>query len=359
MLKPFLRKLVAGEGLTRREAARAMELIVDGAADAAQIAGFAVALRMKGETASEIAGCAIALRNRGERIAPGRPAAARLVDTCGTGGDALSTINVSTLSAFVAAGAGLPIAKHGNRSVSSRCGSADLLEALGVPIDLPPERVQACLERTGLAFLFAPRFHPALRHAAGARRSLGMRTIFNLLGPLCNPAGARRQLMGVYDRSRLRTMALVLRELGARRAMVVHGGDGMDELTVTGPTAVVELKEGRIRDLTLRPEDVGLRRWRLSALKGGAPEENASRALAVLEGGRGAARDIVIYNAGAALLIGEVASTLKEGVAAATESIDRGDARAKFEEFRAFCITAAAADGSVGSVGPVRAEPHG
>jgi anthranilate phosphoribosyltransferase len=349
MLKPFLRKITAGSDLTRRESASAMEVIMAGAADDAQIAAFAVALRMKGETAEEIAGCALALRRRAGRIVPGRTAAARLVDTCGTGGDALGTINVSTLSAVVAAGAGLSVAKHGNRAVSSRCGSADLLEALGVPIDLPAESVKSCLDHTGLAFLFAPRFHPALRHAAAARRSLGMRTLFNLLGPLCNPAGARRHLMGVYDPTRLRTMAEVLRALGGKRAMLLHGSDGMDELTVTGPTTVVELKDGRIRAFTLRPEDVGLKRWRLAALQGGSPEDNASRALGVLEGGGGAGRDIAIFNAGAALLIGEAARSLKEGVAMARESIDTGRARDKFEEFRAFCLQAA-----TGTPGPGR-----
>ena len=342
MLKPFLRKLTAGSNLTRREASEAMEIIMEGAADDAQISAFAVALRMKGETAEEITGCALALRKRAGSISPERAAGARLVDTCGTGGDSLGTINVSTLAAFVAAGAGLPIAKHGNRSVSSRCGSADLLESLGIPVDLPAERVKGCLDRTGLAFLFAPRFHPALRHAAGARRSLGMRTIFNLLGPLCNPAGARRQLIGVYDPSRLRIMAEVLRTLGARRAMVVRGDDGMDELTVTGPTTVFELKEGRIRRHDLTPEQVGLKRWRLAALRGGAPEENASRALAILEGGRGAGREIAIYNAGAALLVGGAARTLRQGVDMARESIDRGLARAKLEEVRSFCVEAAA-----------------
>jgi len=316
---------------------------MEGVVDDAQIAAFVMALRMKGETPDEIAGCALALRSRGQTIAPAARQARSLVDTCGTGGDALGTINVSTLSALVAAGAGLPVAKHGNRSVSSLCGSADLLEALGLPIDLPPDDVKACLDRTGLAFLYAPRFHPALRHAAAARRSLGMRTIFNLLGPLSNPAGARRQLLGVYDASRLRAMASVLRMLGARRALLVHGHDGMDELTVTGPTAVVELKDGTIRSKTWTPEMAGLRRWRLAALQGGDPERNAVAALSVLEGGPGAARDVTLLNAGAALLVGGAASTLKEGVALARESIDSGRARAKLEEVRVFCVTAQSA----------------
>ncbi len=340
MLKPFLRRITAGADLTRREAASAMDLIMEGQVDDCQIAAFAVGLGMKGETPEEIAGCATALVRRAERVTPSRRTAARLVDTCGTGGDSLGTINVSTLAAIVAAAAGLPVAKHGNRSVSSRCGSADLLEALGVPIELGPRQVERCLETTGLAFLYAPRFHPALRHAARARRALGVRTIFNLLGPLCNPAGARRQVMGVFDRARLRTMAEVLRYLGARRAMIVHGHDGMDELTVTGPTAVAELKEGRIGMRSLTPEAAGLRRWKPRALRGGDPRGNAEVALAVLEGKRGAARDITLFNAGAALLVGGSAATLKAAVALAAESIDSGAARAKLDELRDFCRAA-------------------
>ena len=345
MLTPFLKALAERRDLTRKEATEAMSLIMDGAADDAQIAAFAMGLRVKGETPDEITGCAQALRRRAERIPGGRRTAGRLVDTCGTGGDELGTINVSTISAFVAAGAGLPVAKHGNRSVSSQCGSADLLEALGIPIDLAPEQVGRCLEQTGIAFLFAPRFHPALRHAAAARRSLGMRTIFNLLGPLCNPAGARHQVMGVFDRGRLRTMAAVLKTLGGRRAMLVQGHDGMDEITVTGPTTVVELRDGRLRTLSVTPESAGLRRWRLKELRGGGPERNAAVALGVLEGGRGAARDIAILNAGAALLVGGVASTLRDGAALAAEAIDKGRAREKLEQLRSFCspLRAAAA----------------
>ncbi len=346
MLKPYLKRLSQGRDLTRREAARAMDLIMDGAADDAQIAGFAMALRMKGETAGEIAGCAAALRRRALRLpaAPGRTAS--LVDTCGTGGDGLGTINVSTLSAIVGAACGLPVAKHGNRSVSSRCGSADLLEALGVPIDLEPHQVRACLDATGLAFLFAPRFHPALRHAAAARRSLGVRTIFNLLGPLCNPAGAPRQVLGVFDRSMLRPMAEVLRSLGARRALLAHGSDGMDELTVTGATAVADLKDGAITLRTVTPEQAGLKRWKPSALRGGGPEENASRALAVLEGGGGAGRDVTLLNAAAALVVGGAASSFREGAALAAEAIDRGRAREKFEAFRAFCAASRRCEGA-------------
>lgn len=337
MLKVLIGKVVDGRDLTRTEAARAMNLIMDGEAEGSQIAALAVALRMKGESVDEIVGCTRAMRRRAETIVAGPSVRRRLVDTCGTGGDALGTLNVSTLAAIVAAGAGLPVAKHGNRSVTSRCGSADLLEALGVPIDLGPGDVEACLEETGFSFLFAPRFHPALRHAAAARRAIGLRTFFNLLGPLCNPAGTRRQLMGVYDRERLRTMAEVLLSLGAVHAMVVHGGDGMDELTVTGESAVAEVRDGRIRARTLRPEDVGLKRWSPRSLKGGGPGVNAARAREVLEGARGASRDITLFNAGAALYVGGVAPRLKEAVAMAARSIDSGAALDKLEQFRVFC----------------------
>ncbi|HET9482273.1 MAG TPA: anthranilate phosphoribosyltransferase [Candidatus Polarisedimenticolia bacterium] len=339
MLRPILTKLVEGRDLTRREAAEAMAGIMDGAVDDAQVAAFAVALRMKGETVDEIAGCAEAMRKRAEPFGPLGPAASRVVDTCGTGGDALGTINVSTLAALVASGAGLVVAKHGNRSVSSRCGSTDLLETLGVPIDLSPAGSSACLKATGIAFLFAPRFHPALRHAAAARRSLGMRTIFNLLGPLCNPAGVKRQVVGVFGRERLQPLAEALRSLGTRRALLVHGSDGMDELTVTGRSWVVEVHEGAIRSRSIAPEQAGLRRWPPAALRGGGPERNAMRAIEVLEGRRGAARDVTLLNAAAALMVGGMAATLREGVAMAAESIDEGRARAKLEQVRAFCRT--------------------
>jgi len=337
VLKPYLRKLAGGTDLTRREAAAAMDRIMDGAADDAQIAAFAMALHIKGETAAEIAGCALALRRRCVAIRPPKPLASALLDTCGTGGDGLGTLNVSTLAAFIAAGAGQPVAKHGNRAVSSRCGSADLLEQLGIPVDLTPEEVAGCLKTTGLAFLFAPRFHPAMRHAAAARRSLGLRTIFNLLGPLCNPAGAPRQLVGVFPGGPLATLARVMASLGTRRALLVHGTDGMDELTVTGPSDVVELRDGRIRSFRVTPEEAGLRRWKPAALAGGGPEENAGIALAVLGGGHGAARDISLLNSGAALMVGGRARTLAAGVKLAAAAVDSGSALRKLEEVRAWC----------------------
>jgi len=331
VLKPFLSRLATGADLTRREAGCAMDIIMEGQTDDAQIAAFAMALRVKGETADEIAGCAASLRRRGETIAVGRSLAARIVDTCGTGGDGLGTFNVSTVSALVATGAGLPVAKHGNRSVSSRCGSADLLEALGVPVHLGPEEAAACLERTGIVFLFAPRYHKAMRHAVAARRSIGTRTIFNLLGPLCNPAGARRQVIGVFVSEAMLPMGRVLRASGAKRALLVHGHDGMDELTVTGLTMAIELRDGRLARRTFRPESAGLRRWPLAALRGGDPAANARIARQVLEGRKGAARDIVLLNAGAALWIGAAARTLREGVAQAADAIDRGLAAATLE----------------------------
>jgi anthranilate phosphoribosyltransferase len=333
VLKKFIGKVVGGASLTRAEAAAAMRIIMDGAADDAQIAALAVGLRMKGETAGEIAGFAAVMRRRAEKV----PSPTRgVVDTCGTGGDSLSTVNVSTLAAIVAAGAGLKVAKHGNRSASGRCGSADVLERLGVSLAVSPAMAAEGLRRNGITFLFAPAFHPALRHAAAARRSIGVRTVFNMLGPLCNPAGATRQVIGVFDGSRLRIMAEAARDLGVKRALVVHGLDGMDELTVTGPTRCVDLSDGRIRWRQILPEEAGLRRHPLRALVGGGPEVNARRAMDVLGGRRGAARDLVLLNAGAALLVGGAARTLREGVSAAAESLDTGRAAAKLEALREF-----------------------
>ncbi|HKY33285.1 MAG TPA: anthranilate phosphoribosyltransferase [Candidatus Polarisedimenticolia bacterium] len=334
MLKPFLAILSRGRSLARKEAAEAMGIIMDGGAGEPQIAAFAMALRVKGETAGEILGCAEALRARAERVLLAPAERRELLDTCGTGGDSLGTINVSTLAALAAAAAGVPVAKHGNRAVSGRCGSADLLEALGVPIDAGPGQARDCLRTAGIAFLFAPRFHPALRHAASARRALGVRTVFNLLGPLCNPAGARLHVMGIFDPSRARMVAEVLRRLGSRRAFIVHGSDGMDELTVTGPSLVTRLDKGAVRTTHVTPESAGLRRWPLAALRGGGPAENASRALAVLEGGRGAARDVTLLNAAAGLVVAGAARSLREGAALAAEAIDRGLAGEKLEALR-------------------------
>jgi len=333
MLKPFIRKVMEGRDLSRKEATSAMAILMDGETTDAQIAALAVALRMKGETSEEIVGLAAAMRERAVRV-PGN--GRDLLDTCGTGGDGLSTLNVSTLTAFVVAGAGLKVAKHGNRASSGRFGSADLLEALGLKLEMSPQRVTESLDRIGLAFFFAPAFHPALRHAAAARKAVGTRTFFNLLGPLCNPARAGKQLIGIYDGARLRMMAEAARDLGVRRALVVHGSDGMDELTVTGPSHAISLEGGVLRMLTIRPEDAGLKRHSLRSVRGGGPESNVRSAIAILAGKRCAGRDLVLLNAAAALHVGGLARGLREGARLAAESLDTGRAAAKLEALRSF-----------------------
>ncbi|MBI3447494.1 MAG: anthranilate phosphoribosyltransferase [Acidobacteria bacterium] len=331
MLKPFIRRAVEGRNLSRREAGAAMEIIMEGAADDAQIAAFAVALRMKGESADEIAGFARAMR---ERAVPFPASGADLVDTCGTGGDGLSTPNVSTLAALVAAGAGVKIAKHGNRSATSRCGSADLLERLGVAIDRPPEAAARTLERAGIVFLFAPAYHPALKRAAAARSAIGVRSFFNLLGPLCNPARAEAAVIGVADGARVVMMAQAARRLGMKRALVVHGSDGMDELTLAGASRCARLAGGKIRYMTIRPSRAGLRERAGRVGRGGDPDRNAREAIEILDGRRGGARDLVVLNAAAVLEIGGAARDLREGAALAAESLDRGAAASKLEALR-------------------------
>ncbi|HEU4759295.1 MAG TPA: anthranilate phosphoribosyltransferase, partial [Dehalococcoidia bacterium] len=256
-----------------------------------------------------------------------------VVDTCGTGGDAQGTFNVSTAAAFVAAAAGVRVAKHGNRAMSSECGSADVLEALGAKIDLSPEQVSQCIRECGIGFMFAQVFHPSMKHAAGPRREIGIRTVFNVLGPLTNPAGASAQLLGVARPELAPKMAAALQRLGVRRALVVHGEDGLDELSLSGPSTVHELREGRVRRYVVAPEEVGLKRAPLEALRGGSPEENASRLRRVLAGERGPLRDFVVLNAAAALLAAEAAPDLREGARLAEEAIDSGKARALLERF--------------------------
>jgi anthranilate phosphoribosyltransferase len=333
MLRKYIKGVVEGRSLSASAAAQAMKILMSGEVSSVQIAAFAVALRMKGESSQEIYGFARAMRAQAVKL-EGVPRG--VTDTCGTGGDSLSTLNVSTLSALVAAGAGLKIAKHGNRSVSSRCGSADLLEALGVRIDLSPERCSASLREIGIAFLFAPRFHPALRHAAAARAEMGIRSFFNLLGPLCNPARANRQLMGIYDGTKLRMMAEAARKLGVRRGLIVNGKDGMDEITLTGPTRAIEIREGKLRRRTIRPWLMGLKRRAAGAFRGGGPEQNRKISLQILEGRQGARRDLVLINSGAALFVGGMARTIKEGVTLAAESLDSGMAAAKLADLRRF-----------------------
>ena len=329
-----LRRLLAREDLTREETDALFGQIMDGALDAAQKAALLVALAMKGETAAEIAGAASAMRRRVVAIPHSQALA---VDTCGTGGDGRGTFNISTAAALVAAAGGAAIAKHGNRSVSSRSGSADVLAALGVPIEVEPEVAGRALDGIGIAFLFAPRLHPAMREVMPVRRALGVRTVFNLLGPLTNPAGAQAQVLGVYGRDKVELLARVLLELGARHALVVHGSDGLDEITTTGPTHVAEVRDGALRSFTVEPEDVGLARVPLAALAGGTPEENARSMEALLSGGgERALAEVVALNAGAALWVGGRAGSLREGVAQALALLAEGAGARKLAELRAY-----------------------
>jgi anthranilate phosphoribosyltransferase len=328
-----LLKVMERGPLSEAEARAAFEAIMDGRAEPARLGAFLVALRMRGETVGELAVFARVMRERATRVDAGDP---MVLDTCGTGGDGSGTFNISTLAAVVAAAAGARVAKHGNRSVSSRCGSADLLQGLGVRIDAPVPTVERSLREIGLGFLFAPALHGAMRHAAPVRRVLGVRTVFNLLGPLTNPAGARYQLLGVYDPAWVEGMALALRELGSVRAMVVHG-EGTDEIALHGETRVAELRDGTVRTYTLAPEDAGLRRAGLRDLAGGDVEANVAIARGVLRGETGPRRDVVLLNAAAALVVAGRAADLKDGVAAAARAIDSGAAASILERLKAIC----------------------
>ncbi|MCL7452705.1 MAG: anthranilate phosphoribosyltransferase [Anaerolineae bacterium] len=328
MIRETIHQLLEGESLPIEWAEAVMGQIMSGAATPAQIAGFLVALRLKGETVDEITGCARAMRQVAVQVHPTRR---DVIDTCGTGGDRAGTFNISTTAAFVVAGAGLGVAKHGNRCVSSQSGSADVLEALGVNLALSPEQVAQAIDDIGIGFLFAPRFHPAMRHAIGPRRELGIRTVFNVLGPLTNPAGAEAQLLGVYDASLTEVLAHVLRQLGSRAAYVVHGSGRLDELTTTGPNQVsyfgLAPANGRIVTEMLEPQAFGFPRASLSDLQGGDPRANARITRAILSGqDRSPRRAVVLLNAAAALLIGGLAASLSEGIALAAESIDSGAA---------------------------------
>jgi anthranilate phosphoribosyltransferase len=330
-----VRALVERRDLSRIEAAAAMEAIMAGAATNAQIAAFLTALRMKGETVEELIGFAqvmrqkvVRIRTRGDEVA-GLTGTDRemLIDTCGTGGDATGTFNVSTATAFVVAGTGLRVAKHGNRSVSSLCGSADVVEALGVSLELTPQKIARCVDEVGIGFLYAPLLHTAMKHVMPARREMGVRTVFNMLGPLTNPAGASAQLIGVYSAALTEPLARVLAELGTIRAFVVHGSDNLDEISNTGESRVSEVREGVVRTFTVRPEDFGMPRASIKELQGGDREQNAQIIRALLEGEPGPRRDIVLMNAAAALVAGARARDLKDGVGLAAQSIDGGAAR--------------------------------
>jgi len=327
-MKEAIATVVEGRNLAPALAAEVMNVMMEGQATPAQIGGFLTALRAKGETPEEIAAFARVMREHAVYVKP--QVAGTLVDTCGTGGDGSHTFNISTAAAFVAAGAGITVVKHGNRGVSSRCGSADVLTALGVDISVDPGRQAAIMQETGIVFLFAPSHHPAMKHVMATRQDLGCRTVFNLLGPLANPAGADAQVLGVYKNDLTRPVAEVLRLLGVSRAMVVHGS-GLDEITVTGETNVAEIDAGTIREYTVVPEMFGLARAAPADLAGGGPEENARIIHAVLDGGLGPARDIVLMNAGAAIYVGGRAATLAEGIRLAAKSIDSGNARKKLD----------------------------
>jgi anthranilate phosphoribosyltransferase len=336
MLTEALEAVVAGENLTPATAEAVMEEILSGRATDAQIAGLLVALRVKGETVDELVGFARAMRRHALPVFPDGSPPQPLVDTCGTGGDAAGTFNISTAAAFVVAGAGVAVAKHGNRSISSHCGSADVLEALGVAIEPPAERTRAAIEQVGLGFLFAPAIHPAMRHAMRARRELRLRTVFNLLGPLTNPAGAHVQVVGVFQRNATELLARALGELGVERAFVVHGLDGLDEITLSTETHISELRDGVVRNYTVAPEDFGLRRAPREALAGGTAEQNARIVRQVLQGAPGPQREVVLANAAAALVAAGCADGWREGVRLAERSIDSGAALAKLEALAAF-----------------------
>ena len=338
MIRETIGQLLEGESLTVEQAEAVMDEVMRGEATPAQIAGFLVALRVKGETVDEIVGCARAMRRAAITVSPTR---ASVIDTCGTGGDRSGTFNISTTAAFVAAGAGLGVAKHGNRSVSSRSGSADVLEVLGVKLDLTPEQIAQAIDEVGIGFLFAPKLHPAMRYAIGPRRELGVRTIFNILGPLTNPAGAEAQLLGVYDPNLTELMAKVLQGLGSKAAYVVHGDGGLDELTTNGLNQVSHFGIGPAADSVvteaLDGRTFGFAPAGPEALQGGTPEENAAITRGVLSGkDDGPRRDVVLLNAGAALLVGGMAADLPAGIAGAAESIDSGAAMEKLDQLIAF-----------------------
>ena len=325
MTQQAISTVVSGQDLSAEDSAQVMEEIMTGEATPAQFGAFVTALRLKGETAEEIAGMARVMREKALHV----QSKGDLVDTCGTGGDGSQTINVSTISAFVVTAAGLKVAKHGNRAITSACGSADVLEAAGVKIDLGPEGVERCIQEVGMGFMFAPTFHPAMRYAGPPRREIGIRTVFNILGPLTNPAGARSQVLGIADGSLGEKMALVLQRLGCQHALVVHGEDGLDEVSISAPTQIWELKNDSIFSYSVTPEDLGLSRASADAIRGGSAEENVTAMNRVLSGEKGAARDVVLLNATAALAAGDAVKNLRQGIMVASEAIDSGRAMEK------------------------------
>ncbi len=338
MIGTAIARLLERRDLSVAESHGALSEIMEGRATDAQIGAFLAALRMKGETVDEIVGAARAMR---ERVVPVQVASTPLLDTCGTGGDGAGTFNISTTVAFVAAAAGARVAKHGNRSISSRCGSADVLEALGVRVDLRPEQIAAAIEEVGIGFIFAPAHHPAMKHAMGPRRELGVRTIFNLLGPLTNPAGATRQIMGVFDADLVEPLARVLRDLGAERALVVSGAGGLDEAGLSGANRVALVEQGALRSIEIGAAELGLDEAPPEALRGGDAERNATILRAVLSGEPGAAREVVLLNGGLALVAAGLVDDAAEGVRGAARAIDSGEALAVLERYVEYCGRAA------------------
>jgi anthranilate phosphoribosyltransferase len=332
-MQDALAQLLDGRDLSRAEARGVMGQIMSGEATPAQIGGFLVALRLKGETADEIAGCAEAMR---DHVLPVHPEREDLVDTAGTGGDGGKTFNISTAAALVAAAAGAGVAKHGNRSISSQSGSADVLEALGFELELPPERIAQSIDELGFGFMFAPTHHPSMKHAAPVRRELAARTVFNVLGPLTNPAGARAQVVGVYSPLLVQVIAEVLASLGAHRAFVVHGAGGIDELSPAGSNLVSEVVEGKVTQREIDPLDLGVERCNPDELRGGTPAENAASIREVLAGARGGRRSAILLNAAGAIAAGGHAADLREGLELARDALDSGAAAARLEELAAF-----------------------
>jgi len=328
-IREAIEKLVNHVNLSEAQTIDVMNQIMTGEATPLQVASFLTALRMNGETVEEITGAARVMREKAHRV---KVRAKPVLDTCGTGGDQKGTFNISTTTAFVVAGAGITVAKHGNRSVSSQSGSADVLGALGVKVDAPKEKVEACLEKIGIGFLFAPLLHEAMKYAVQPRRDIGIRTVFNLLGPLTNPAMASHQLIGLYSGDLIATIAHVLKNLGSARAMVVHGADGLDEISLCGPTKVAELRDGEVKEFTLEPERFGFKPCPLEELHGGSPEESAAILKDVLQGKKGVPRDVVLLNSGAALYVAGAAQSIQDGIRLAAESIDCGKARQKLEQ---------------------------
>jgi len=332
MMQEAISKLIEKKDLTLEEAKSVMDEIMSGKATDAQIAGFLIALRLKGETIDEITACAKVMREKASRIKPKNHS--QLIDVVGTGGDKSGTFNISTVASFVVAGSGIPVAKHGNKGVSSKCGSADVLTALGIKIDLEPKKVEQCINEVGIGYMFAPKFHGAMKYAIGPRKELGVRTIFNILGPLTNPAEAPYELMGVFDESLVTPLAEVLGKLGCEHALVVHG-NGLDEITIEAQTKIAEYKDGHVSTYEIKPTDFGIKLASLNEIKGGSPEDNAKITLDVLNGKeKGAKRNVVLLNAGAAIYVAGKAASIKKGIEIAEDSIDSGKALEKLNKLK-------------------------